>query len=106
MAPQDVMELSRPPVRPGTAFEGAEEPCESLAAQPVRSVPCVELDFGAAGDCRTGAADASEGGRIGPIGCRPCPVGFVGSPETKPFVVPRDGVEPPTRGFSILCSTN
>ena len=22
------------------------------------------------------------------------------------FVVPRDGIEPPTRGFSILCSTD
>ena len=23
-----------------------------------------------------------------------------------PEVVPRDGIEPPTRGFSVLCSTN
>ncbi len=36
-----------------------------------------------------------------------------GRPERRPetaktaaFVVPRDGIEPPTRGFSILCSTN
>lgn len=26
--------------------------------------------------------------------------------ETQGLVVPRDGIEPPTRGFSILCSTN
>ena len=28
------------------------------------------------------------------------------TPQKRGFFVPRDGIEPPTRGFSILCSTN
>lgn len=32
--------------------------------------------------------------------------GPAGNAETACFTVPRDGVEPPTRGFSIPCSTN
>ena len=28
------------------------------------------------------------------------------TPQKRGISVPRDGIEPPTRGFSILCSTN
>ena len=55
-------------------------------------------------DCRTGAATEADG------------VDFVDADEDDPephhpellagVVVPRDGIEPPTRGFSIPCSTN
>ena len=54
-------------------------------------------------DCCTGATDRSEStGLAGLAGQRP-------EEKTQSFqeyVVPRDGIEPPTRGFSVLCSTD
>jgi integrase len=58
-------------------------------------------------DCRTFAADESE-----QDGLKAPKRDEVEAPETKNpaesagSVVPRDGIEPPTRGFSILCSTD
>jgi integrase len=58
-------------------------------------------------DCRTGAADragkvdatdALDGQSVQRTPSNPL--------ENPPILVPRDGIEPPTRGFSILCSTN
>jgi hypothetical protein len=66
--------------------------------------PCVAFD---SGDCRTGAADGSEKvdasdaldtARVRHLRANP--------PKTSGNSVPRDGIEPPTRGFSIPCSTN
>jgi len=51
-------------------------------------------------DCSVFATDAGDSeGSVGPGG-QPREPFFAG------FSVPRDGIEPPTRGFSILCSTN
>ncbi len=61
----------------------------------------------AAADRRTGAADTSDtGGLIGQLS-----VATTDPPNKKPrknqgSEVPRDRIELPTRGFSILCSTN
>jgi integrase len=57
--------------------------------------------------CRTGAANKTDTGEqpgqiLSESGTAPSE-----KPRKKQgFEVPRDGIEPPTRGFSILCSTN
>jgi hypothetical protein len=58
-------------------------------------------------DCRTGAADASE--RLDALDVLDAPRVWRADQnkrEIPQFSVPRDGIEPPTRGFSIPCSTN
>ncbi len=58
-------------------------------------------------DCRTGAANTVDSGhtRDTPETQRKRPAGDAGL-ENKHFSVPRGGIEPSTRGFSIRCSTS
>ena len=58
-------------------------------------------------DCRTGATDAPDAGRnVGLLGVSPEGQGSEHPAKNPVNFVPRDGIEPPTRGFSIPCSTN
>ena len=77
---------------------------EATAASAVQ--PCQSFETTTT-DCRTGAADTSDtGGLIGQKS-----VTTTAPPNKKPrkkqgLEVPRDRIELPTRGFSILCSTD
>ena len=68
---------------------------------------CASFDSDAGGDCRTGVADrvdsldALDTFQVASV--RPSRSNLL---ETAVFTVPRDRIELPTRGFSILCSTN
>jgi len=97
----------------GKRLVGPAAPKAKASAQRVArtaavvDAPCASFDSDAGGDCRTGAADRVDSldaldtfqvpsvrrSRSNPL-------------ETAAFTVPRDRIELPTRGFSILCSTN
>ena len=57
-----------------------------------------------AADCNAGATERKDPGGLGgpPGGAKK----HKNRSKNRGFAVPRDGIEPPTRGFSIPCSTN
>ena len=68
---------------------------------------CASFDSNAGGDCRTGAADRVDSlDALDTFQVTSVRRSRSNPPETAVFSVPRDRIELPTRGFSILCSTN
>jgi integrase len=57
-----------------------------------------------AADCNAGATERKDLGGLAGLPGRPKKQESRG--KDRGFAVPRDGIEPPTRGFSIPCSTN
>jgi hypothetical protein len=68
---------------------------------------CASFDSDADGDCRTGAADRVDSlDALDTFQVPNARRSRSNPPETAVNSVPRDRIELPTRGFSILCSTN
>ena len=57
-------------------------------------------------DCSTGATANAETAALPALNAPSADPQNAQTPQEAGYVVPRDRIELPTRGFSILCSTN
>ncbi len=69
-----------------------------------RPLPAADASRVTGSNCRTGAADTVETAAL--LAHSPRMHRRTKQPKTPAIVVSGDGIEPPTRGFSILCSTD